>query len=798
MIPMCWPCSARRLHDVLPALCHLWLTVAVLIVSSECWAQRSQALRLVEEGDALLEQGDARAASRLYSRAILADQSYFPAHVRLGVLELEAGSLGNAEGHFTRALRADPANVEAHYYQAIVKREQGRTRPPLTGWLLDEWRESREHFNFVLREDSSYRDVLYQFALLHQYRGDEASAIRLAYDQLRRRPDVANVTAGFFRMGRMLASTARGNAHQWLASLPEEYRSLFQAEILRRRQSLDEAEAILLRLQQSVSSMSRSIVHILLARTYVGRGQGLGAQVQFWAAVEAIRSPADAAVVFEEVKYVLNDEEIAEFELLGIPAEYVRFFQAVWARRDPLPAAATNVRLVEHLHRLNEAEKSFEHYQPRTWFNDPDALHGLQFGEVYRLNHQFNDRGLIFIRHGYPDERIFTSGEGGGLSSFGATTSGSAPVSGGRGFATMEPMATESWRYRSRGELPEMVFHFAARAGGNWRLISAPMFPQALYDRRGWHHIYQEAFQAIVDGNDVDVPRLMIQMQRESQQSVSVALATDRHSWSPEVRQLAVPASVFSFRGENGMTEIDVYYAFPTSPLSEYGHVQREVPVEIGLAVVDLQWDDVVVRRDRKLVRASPTVTDAAIGHFTFSVVPDSYLVSLHVQPEGTPLVGGWKSWRDFTDFSSGQFEVSDLILATTITPATDRGPFTRGQVDVVPTFTRRFSVGRPVHLYYELYNLALDEAGRTSYTRAVELRPINPPRRGPLGLFGRSRRPALTLQTEQNGEVASPVEYFEIDMTSVPPGAYTLVLRVTDRNSREVRERRQDLELVE
>ena len=67
-----------------------------------------------------------------------------------------------------------------------------------------------------------------------------------------------------------------------------------------------------------------------------------------------------AAFVFEDVKYVVNDQELNAYRSLRTPEEYRAFFHAFWTRRDPTPARAHNVRLAEHYRRLRQAEQDLD------------------------------------------------------------------------------------------------------------------------------------------------------------------------------------------------------------------------------------------------------------------------------------------------------------------------------------------------------------------------------------------------------------------------------------------------------
>ena len=141
------------------------------------------------------------------------------------------------------------------------------------------------------------------------------------------------------------------------------------------------------------------------------------------------------------------------------PRHTAPFFRAFWARRDPTPARAVNVRLAEHYRRLLRAEKDYVSDGFRDWHTDPDRMGELRLPETHGLGALFNDRGLVYLRHGEPDDRVVTVG--------GANTP-----------------PTISWRYYD----PAMDFHFlTAGTDNDWRLT--PRLPQSAEvfdDREYW------------------------------------------------------------------------------------------------------------------------------------------------------------------------------------------------------------------------------------------------------------------------------------------------------------------------
>ena len=86
--------------------------------------------------------------------------------------------------------------------------------------------------------------------------------------------------------------------------------------------------------------------------------------------------------------------------------------------------------------------------------------------------------------------------------------------------------------------------------------------------------------------------------------------------------------------------------------------------------------------------------------------------------------------------------------------------------------------------MYYEVYNLAMDDDGRTSYETLYEITPMGMP-----ALRNRFARPPGDLQTvmsffEGEGTSAEEAEYTALDTTDLEAGEYVLTVTLTDRHS--------------
>ena len=458
----------------------------------------------------------------------------------------------------------------------------------------------------------------------------------------------------------------------------------------------------------------------------------------------------------EDFKYLLDDDEWTHFRRLlreGGDAEALQgFFEAFWAQRDPMPSRAVNVRLAEHYERLGRAERDYAFFGFRMWFNDPDKSSELRFPEAFRLNEEFNDKGLVYIRHGEPGDRIVEVSEG------------TAP--------------NESWRYGQ----PRMDFHFVIAEGGsgnNWRLTPR-LDPRMLESRAHWGYPYLQAARA---RSPLDLVEADYRIADRSRESVALGFASESYHWPEDVERFAPAYLPVAFREPDGQTRLEVHFALPADRVSA-ADASDSLRAEAGVALVGASARPLVEARRTRYVRGVEEGGEAAVGRFV--LMPpggDSLQLSFHLAlgPAGAPAQLGVETSAYLPPtFPEGELTMSDVLPARLIR-AVERGDtLLRGDRYVLPNPSGVFARGAPVFVYFELYGLALDEAGLSRAAVEVALLPERP-RRGFLGLFGRRSGPLLRVRTERAAPGTSSAEHAEIDVASVEPGRYRLQVSVTD-----------------
>jgi len=704
--------------------------------------------------DSLLHQGKIVRAKPIYEAILKLDDNGLAARAALGKIAYQVEEWGEVKHHFSEIIDRDPDNAEAIYYRAIAYRESGKFKVLLQRKL--DWDKSDRLFERLIEMDSLYHDVLFQCALLQRYRERYEQAIRLCHRQMKLKPALIEPHVQIFRFYRYLIVHRKSReALRWLESQQRDEAAYAIGELLRREDKLEQAEQHFLSLLNRPLHMPRQPIDLALARIHYEKKAVALAEKYFWTAVDAIHSEAEAALVFEDIKYILKSEELSAYRSLNTSSQYWDFFRKLWVSRDPTPAMTSNSRLAEHYRRLLYADRYYGYDGFRNWFNNPDKLSYLQFNSVYKMNEEYNDKGFIYIRHGQRDDWAATLGE--------------------------EIAQNESWLYYQTESTPRMTFHFFLENTTQfWRLGPVVIDSQMLEDRFTWGSIYSRMARA----DPLERLALQNEMAEQSQQSIVSALATDRHTWEQKIDPLLIPYSGATFRGEAGKTLLEIYYAIPLNQLNLKKQTDdNRIKLETGFSLHDGDWNVVSKREDSLFVPATKSMASIEIQRF--QVEPDTYTVAFHVRQPETNILGGWKFKIHADDYAAAGLVMSEIELALNIEPASVRTKFSKHGLNITPHPASRFPTKKPMYLYFEIYGLTVIEQ-RSEFSIEYTLTLLNNSSRKFLGLFGRGGKSFIATRMDREGNGEMSVEYLAIDTSRMASGEYDLQVKATDKRTGE------------
>jgi len=457
---------------------------------------------------------------------------------------------------------------------------------------------------------------------------------------------------------------------------------------------------------------------------------------------------------------IATDSVLREFDLArgARRAAYLRQF---WGSRDRIELRPEGERLREHYRRLFYARKNFQltalsrHY---------DIVERYRSG-----SRDFDDRGVIYIRHGEPTTRA----------------SYAAP--------NLEP--NESWRYsRPEGDL---LFHFVAREDvQDFKLVESlfdvlgfsntialradrvsadPIAEQLMLSREQLSPIYQRLRAAGGAGTG------RYQTEERSLGQASIALGTTTDSYQLTFpSELKVKSEVLAVGHDSAGSLVQVVYAIAGSSLEPVTVTRGYLySVRVRFVATD-RTGKVVAALDttRHFVAPAPVPDrENLVGRVALNVPPGMYEYRLAIQQgEETGVVLPRDTVR-IGQPTAESLALSDLVLGSRSTNLLWR----RTSADTVsfnPLRTYRRS--QDMDLYYEVEGLSEG----TPYTVRIAVRKYG----GGGGLFKKifgGGSAAISLKFEEQGAFPVGSSQRSLKLESLKPGSYVMEVVVDDGNGR-------------
>jgi GWxTD domain-containing protein len=487
----------------------------------------------------------------------------------------------------------------------------------------------------------------------------------------------------------------------------------------------------------------------------------------------AIDDSVSVAGYRADLATIAPDSVLREFDQQRGPrrAAYLRRF---WQSRDQLELRSDGERLREHYRRLFYARKNFQLTSNNRHY---DIVERYRSG-----SRDFDDRGVIYIRHGEPSQRASYAAPG------------------------LEP--NESWRYsRADGDL---IFHFIAREDvQDFKLVESlfdvlgfsdavklqgqengaadnAVAEQLMLSREQLSPIYRR----LQGAGHMSTGRYQTQERRVGQESI--ALGTNSDSYELRFpRELKAHWEVLAVGRDSTGHQVQIAYAIAGSSL-EPVTVTRGYLYSVRLRFVGTDEQGRVVASidtTRHFVAPAPVPpNEHLVGRVAATVPLGTVKYRLAIQ-QGE--VAGVTLPRDSVRVGAaapGSLSLSDLVLGTRSANLEWR----RTADDTVrfnPLRTYRRS--DEMELYYELEGLK-----PAPYTVELTVR-----KKGSGGglfkkIFGGGGA-ALRLKFDEQATAANASSHRRLRLDRLKPGNYILAVEVVDAEGRKAR-RQQEFQVVD
>jgi hypothetical protein len=388
-----------------------------------------------------------------------------------------------------------------------------------------------------------------------------------------------------------------------------------------------------------------------------------------------------------------------------------------------------------------------------------------------------DDLAVVYIRHGEPSREIFPN-----LSRAGYN---------------------KTWLYDKNEQHPEMVFHFQ-RLGEHtgWILEAVPGNTENLETLHGRYIQLQDVetddsddeYESDGTGLRPQARGWAQEIMRENLTYLERAMTTETSSYTTPETPIQLPYQYLMFKGED-KSEVELFYLIHGG-IVDLDSVQNKVDVDEYITIHNDKWDEVqrFTRKVERTMNLSPQQwagSGFAMREF-FSLDPGDYFTELQAVDNVGLKRAIHKDTLYVPDFFGDQLMVSDVIIASEIDEA-QSSPFERNGVPFNPHMFYGFPSNGFVGIYFEIYNLKLDEAGTTRYEVSFTMQRSDLQEREQnqtvLGfvknLFMDKRQ--VSSRFENEGRTGDDYIYMNLQFPDRKSGQYDLIIRVKDMQSGQV-----------
>jgi tetratricopeptide (TPR) repeat protein len=718
-----------------------------------------------QKGINLIDQNNLESAETEFRIIIESDDEIAYAYFGLGLVydKIERAS-DKAEEYFLEAIDIDPEMIEAHYYLGFLYED--KTSEDITHGM-----ESRKHFKKVTQIDPHFIDGWIELARVSEkfHWPPYSKPAEILAEGLKLNPENALLYSTFKHSTFWHREEEAGIPvfEFMIDKFPKE--AMYAIDLAKALYNLDQfavSIALLDSIERTYSEYSNSQVNLLRAKIGFNSDDIKPGTQCYLKALDTIEDSLDAKEIFADIRYLMTNLQYDEYQMTSI-ADMSAFFKRFWLARDPNLATPQNERIPLHLKRLNYAQKNYRRYLTSQDENallykfvhplngvipirEGDVLIRSLITEALKTDLDIDDMGLIYIRHGEPDNLA--------------------------NFTCMTCPQNISWQYFARQNQPEMIFHFRKHGDARgWFLESIPYAFSNRGDFGGVYALLDPTFE-----QTVDIPDRQYRYEKLNEENIGLAkvgLNTESDDYKYKKSLINFPLKLISFKSTNSETEVGLYFWIGGSVLRlDTSEPTNMLKYKKFIGIFDDHWNEMVRYNKGKQfpILLSPELWENSgfVEMEKFSVPPGKYYCEIQLEDNVSDHIGVYKGSIVIPNYYTEGLMLSDVILSGTVMRSDEYAPYKKGDVAYDPHMFSAFKRNETVGVYVEVYNLLLDTTDRTDFAVTWFLREAD------------SEDELVQSTLAYSGSSTDDKIFFNLELATVDTGDYEMVIQVKDRIS--------------
>ena len=675
---------------------------------------------------------------------------------------------------------------EFYYFMGVIQKDMIKLK--ISADRSESFKIARNCFENIIKKDSGYKDVLLQYALLLCDHGNYEDCIKTLERFIRLKPGSSD---GYLCLNRIVNVIFSDEGF----SVTKEYFSqnkeidIFCLSLAERKQgNISKAIDILKKsLERSAAQIPVILTYKELLRCCAANDENNLFTSTYTKMINSIMDEKDCDLIYDDLKYLATKQEIHKYLISDYIFKKGKWFSAFWSLRTAAGVQA-NSRIFEHYKRLVNAEKKYSF--------DRSKFRLLKSSESYNSNQEFTDQGYIYLKYGEPDEinktkepdqlkevRLKTLRD---LSKRPHEMDKSRNYSADGGLIAAGITARESWLYRPSANNKKRIFHFF---GFSKTLVSTIYDDEYINAIRDWDPTYN---QIVLDNRNPlslnpefeDKEVVKTDLGDSSKKELITGISQERSEENLTYKQIRLNYEAYKFRGEQNRTELLISYFLPIPAIfKELQDSIKEIHVVAGYNFFDGDWNKIAQKSDSITYEKKIDGLIPKIKFISFNVDTGKVNSTIFCNPSGTGVSCFNKDVIEIPGYSKTNLCSSDIMISIMDNKNTGYGK-KWNKYYLLPSPSPKWSLKKPINLYYEIYNLKKNYDGKTLFRLEYAFRFKGSNENLLTKIFSKENNEVVSTEYSKSGKETESHEYMSFDLNRIAPGTYILEITVKDMNT--------------
>ncbi|MFC1726715.1 GWxTD domain-containing protein [candidate division KSB1 bacterium] len=450
---------------------------------------------------------------------------------------------------------------------------------------------------------------------------------------------------------------------------------------------------------------------------------------------------------------IMSDEERETFKSSGLKKKG-EFLLSFLNSRDPNPITTENERLVEHIRRLKYARQYYTAF----------------------LKRGYDIRGYWYVKLGPPDNKVSES-MGGATNLHNTMTIVQTPPN-------------ESWSYFSID--PSLCLDFST---------SHNVFREIDYFKGavGWAMYRDRSYlgsQYTVLGGAGSITEFINMARDISHERIRARVEAEEKidHYIPEFdfeTNLNFIIDLCQFKGKNNNTKVELYYGLYNGqlrpvfdPVSNY----YTLNFDVDFIVRDKNLNEVSKEKiplESKFRSGQSLLESVSIEQKNIYLEIGKFELFLQMLEKNSNAGSILKTEINAKDFNADSLMLSDVQFSGNIRDSRPGDKYVKNGLNIFPYPFSEISKTRPLHIYYEIYNLTKNNRDKTSYEITYDIKILKRNESLLKKIFGGADlKESISFSIKRDGTERDTFETTAFDLSKLKFGEYLLTLTAKDLNS--------------